>query len=292
MRTVKRKYHYFYKITNNLNDHYYYGIHSTDNLDDGYMGSGTRLRYAYEKHGIENFTKEILKFFETREDAAKYEAEVVNEVLIKDENCYNIVHGGETRTTFGTATVKNQNGNIMQVPIDDPRYLSGELISIMTNKVIVQDDEGNRFAVDLTDPRYLSGEFVSIFKGKSLYLDKNGNIVLTNKEDPRYISGDLISYSKHKITVKDKYNKFYKISIDDPRYLSGELKPIWYGKKHKQETIEKYKRTFKEIGHQQGEKNSQYGTCWITKEGENKKIKKEELEIFEQQGWKKGRVIK
>lgn len=292
MRTVKRKYHYFYKITNNLNDHYYYGIHSTDNLDDGYMGSGTRLRYAYEKHGMENFTKEILKFFETREDAAKYEAEVVNEVLIKDENCYNIVYGGETRTTFGTATVKNQNGNIMQVPIDDPRYLSGELISIMTNKVIVQDDEGNRFAVDLTDPRYLSGEFVSIFKGKSLYLDKNGNIVLTNKEDPRYISGDLISYSKHKITVKDKYNKFYKISIDDPRYLSGELKPIWYGKKHKQETIEKYKRTFKEIGHQQGEKNSQYGTCWITKEGENKKIKKEEFEIFEQQGWKKGRVIK
>ena len=53
MRTVKRKYHYFYKITNNLNNHYYYGIHSTDNLDDGYMGSGTRLRYAYEKYGIE-----------------------------------------------------------------------------------------------------------------------------------------------------------------------------------------------------------------------------------------------
>lgn len=292
MRTVKRKYHYFYKITNNLNDHYYYGIHSTDNLDDGYMGSGTRLRYAYEKYGIENFTKEILKFFETREEAAKYEADIVNEVLIKDENCYNIIHGGETRTTFGTATVKDIEGNIMQVPIDDPRYLSGELISIMTNKVIVQDNIGNRMAVDLTDPRYLSGELKSINCGYAIMCDNENNKFKIKQDDPRYLAGEYNGCTKGHVVVKDKNNKYYHVSINDSRYLSGELKPFWFGKKHKPETIEKFKRTYKEIGHQQGEKNSQYGTCWITKNGENKKIKKEELEIFEQQGWKKGRNLK
>ena len=292
MRTVKRKYHYFYKITNNLNGHYYYGIHSTDNLDDGYMGSGTRLRYAYEKYGIENFTKEILKFFETREDAAKHEADVVNEVLIKDENCYNIIHGGETRTTFGTATVKDQNGNIMQVPVDDPRYLSGELISIMTNKVIVQDSMGNIMAVDSTDQRYLSGELKYLHSGNIRVIDKNNNSFMVKTTDPRYLSGELTHWSKNKVTVKDKTGNYFSVSKDDPRYLSGELKPIWSGRKRKQETIEKVKRTFEEIGHQRGEKNSQYGTCWITKEGENKKIKKEELELFEQQGWKRGRVVK
>ena len=44
-----KKYYYFYKITNLINDHYYYGIHSTNDLDDNYMGSGTRLWKAYEK---------------------------------------------------------------------------------------------------------------------------------------------------------------------------------------------------------------------------------------------------
>ena len=60
-----KKYNYFYKITNNLNNHFYYGIHSTNDLEDGYMGSGTRLHYAYKKYGIDNFSKEILKYFET-----------------------------------------------------------------------------------------------------------------------------------------------------------------------------------------------------------------------------------
>lgn len=66
------KYNYFYKITNNLNGHYYYGIHSTDDLDDGYMGSGTILHQAYNSDGIENFSKEIIKFFDTREECSLY----------------------------------------------------------------------------------------------------------------------------------------------------------------------------------------------------------------------------
>lgn len=89
------RYHYFYKITNLINNHFYYGVHNTNNLNDGYMGSGTRLQYAYNKYGIENFKKEIIKFFDTKEEAFEYEAEIVNENLVNDDNCYNISLGGK-----------------------------------------------------------------------------------------------------------------------------------------------------------------------------------------------------
>jgi hypothetical protein len=41
-----------------------------------------------------------------------------------------------------------------------------------------------------------------------------------------------------------------------------------------------------------GEKNSQYGTCWITKEGINKKIKIDELDFYIENNWIKGRKLK
>ena len=45
------------------------------------------------------------------------------------------------------------------------------------------------------------------------------------------------------------------------------------------------------IYYAQGEKNSQYGTCWIYNSilKENKKIKKEFLNNWIEQGWIKGR---
>ena len=109
MAKGKYKYHYFYKIINLINNHFYYGIHSTNNLDDGYMGSGSRLHHAYKKYGIENFKKEILKYFDTREELAQYEADVVTEELVLDENCYNISCGGEKFNTLNSITVKDKN---------------------------------------------------------------------------------------------------------------------------------------------------------------------------------------
>ena len=90
-----KKYHFIYKTTNLLNGKFYVGMHSTNKLNDGYLGSGKRLRYSIKKYGKENFKLEILEFFDSRELLVEREKQLVNEDLLKDTNCMNLRLGGE-----------------------------------------------------------------------------------------------------------------------------------------------------------------------------------------------------
>lgn len=87
-------YNYVYKITNNLNGKIYVGKHSTDNLNDGYMGSGKLIKLAYNKYGIENFTKQILQFAETEEELNDLEMFYIKDLDAKTKG-YNLTDGGD-----------------------------------------------------------------------------------------------------------------------------------------------------------------------------------------------------
>ena len=93
-RRKEKKYHFIYKITNKMNDKFYIGIHSTYNLDDGYLGSGKIIRYSIKKYGKENHSMEILEFFKDREHLLDGESKIVNEDLLKDPLCINLQLGG------------------------------------------------------------------------------------------------------------------------------------------------------------------------------------------------------
>ena len=95
MPRKQKKYHYIYKTTNLINGKYYIGMHSTDNLNDGYIGSGKRLWYSINKYGKENFKCEILEFLPDRVTLKEREKELVNEDVLKDKMCLNIKIGGE-----------------------------------------------------------------------------------------------------------------------------------------------------------------------------------------------------
>jgi len=81
-------------------------MHSTNNLDDGYLGSGTRLRRSIRKYGIEKHKKEILCFFDTREMLVEGEIELVTSEIINDEDCMNLKEGGS-----GGFTIEQQKKN-------------------------------------------------------------------------------------------------------------------------------------------------------------------------------------
>lgn len=212
-------YYTIYKITNQINGKIYIGSHKTNDLNDGYMGSGKYLKYAQEKYGIENFTKEILFVFDTPELMYAKEAEIVNEEFISEQNTYNIKVGG-----FGGFDYINAN-----------------------NKGVrnFKDPEIHRKAVESQKTR-------------------RKTVGLSDREIAR-------------VKACSERMKW--------EFASGIRKPGFLGRSHTEETREQMKQSAK--GKHTGEKNSQFGTMWITNGKENRKIKKDET-IPE--GWSKGRI--
>lgn len=94
-RAQHRKYHYVYRITCAITGRYYIGMHSTDNLDDGYLGSGNRIRHSIAKYGRECHQLEIIEFLPDRNALKALEKALVTEELLDDDNCMNLRTGGD-----------------------------------------------------------------------------------------------------------------------------------------------------------------------------------------------------
>ena len=89
------KYHFIYKTTCTINEKFYYGMHSTSNLEDGYIGSGTKLWHSIKKYGRGNFKIEILEFLPNRETLILKEKELITEEVLLDPMCMNLRPGGD-----------------------------------------------------------------------------------------------------------------------------------------------------------------------------------------------------
>lgn len=89
-------YYIIYKTINLINNKFYIGMHRTENLDDGYLGSGEVIWNAIKKYGKGNFKREILFFCKTEEEMSNKEKEILTLKFIKEnkKECYNIATGG------------------------------------------------------------------------------------------------------------------------------------------------------------------------------------------------------
>ena len=91
---INRRWNYLYKITNLVNGKIYIGVHRTDDINDGYMGSGIVLKRAQDRYGIENFKKEIIEYFDTYQEALDAERKIVTLDFINEGTNYNVKEGG------------------------------------------------------------------------------------------------------------------------------------------------------------------------------------------------------
>ena len=88
-------YYIIYKTINKVNNKYYIGQHRTNNIDDGYLGSGIELTVDIKKYGKSNFIREILYLVDNSTQLDDMEDWIVNGFIIRDPNSYNRGPGGK-----------------------------------------------------------------------------------------------------------------------------------------------------------------------------------------------------
>lgn len=90
--------HYLYKITNIVTGHFYYGAHSTRDMNDGYMGSGVLIKKAVRYYGVNSFNVSIIGMYSDRKALFKAERRLITKEIITDPNCYNLITGGKRKS--------------------------------------------------------------------------------------------------------------------------------------------------------------------------------------------------
>lgn len=95
------KIHFVYATTNIINDKKYIGDHTSDDINDSYLGSGMALKEAIKKYGKKNFQRNIIKICESKQEAfdlQKYYIEKFNSLV---PNGYNISPSGGSECSDG-----------------------------------------------------------------------------------------------------------------------------------------------------------------------------------------------
>jgi hypothetical protein len=117
---MEKKYNFVYKTTHKESGKYYIGVHSTDNIDDGYLGSGTRIKSSIKKYGKDSFERDVLRYFDNKKDAYLYEKKLVTLDLIGSDLCMNMTEGG-----YGGAMSGDKNPMFGKKHSDDVKsYIS------------------------------------------------------------------------------------------------------------------------------------------------------------------------
>lgn len=273
MSKKQKKYHFIYKTTDTRNGNFYIGMHSTENLKDGYVGSGTRLKHLIYKHGKEIFNMEILEFLPNRELLKKREIEIVNSDLLLEEKCMNLKPGG-----YGGF---NNKEHMMKV-------------SRAGNKEFLEKMKDNEYRKEFSKKLSESNkkQFLDGRRERKRFYDWSGKTHTdeTKKKISEIRKGTGVGSDNsvwgRKWMNKDFKNKMVKSEEIEFHTSDGWLFGIFIDEKKKSQL----KESFEKIRHLSGP--SCVGRKWINKKGVNKRVVKEDLNKYLNDGWVLGCLIK
>lgn len=142
---------YVYETTNLVNNKRYMGVSSkTPDTSLNYYGSGQQLNKAIKKYGKENFTKTILKEFETVDAARKYEEYLIEyRDVINNIEYYNLTKGGHGG--FSENAINSKNSDITKRKISNT--LNGRKRPAEVIEKISAKNRGRKWATEIVEKR-------------------------------------------------------------------------------------------------------------------------------------------
>lgn len=228
-----KKFNFVYVTTNLINGRHYVGEHSTDILEDDYLGSGYNLFKAISKYSKKNFKREILEFCQSKEEAFNLQEKYIIKYKSLSPNGYNISpKGGHNVKNCFSQESKNK---ISKANKGKQPWLGKHHSEEAKNK-IGQKELGN-----------------TKFKGKKHSKESREKISNSLKGKPPWNIGKKLS-EDHKAHLRKPKSEEHKASLRKPKSEKGKqniklahntadylekLSKIHKGKKYSTETKQK-----------------------------------------------------
>lgn len=270
-------YGYIYKTTNLINGKIYIGQHKSNKFDANYYGSGKSFYSAFKKYGKENFKVEILEWCETLEitnTQEKYWIEFYNSQ--NKEIGYNITDGGEGVSGFHLSeesrkkiskTKTGKKSNRIYKPLSEE---TKHKIGIGLKKHFETHDNPRK-GVHLSESTKEKLRQANLGKTYSQEIRDKHKRPAWNKGIP------MTEEAKQHLS---KVNKGKKQNLSDEarekkrQMFSGSNNPNYGGLK--EETKDKLRKAV-------------IGKIWVSNGKDTHQIHKEELSIYEDMGYHRGR---
>lgn len=233
-------YHIVYLTTNLINGKQYIGDHSANLIKDSYIGSGVLITKAIKKYGKQFFKREILDFFNTKEEAFNAQEKFINEYNTLVPNGYNVSPKGghQVKNSFNDETIKKLKNRIVSEDTKQKMreahkkrkyYANGHKLSDETREKIKKSWEKRRIEKPLSDESRKKMSLSRMGKKNSFYGKHHTE---KTKEKLRNISKDYMKTEEYRENMSES--------------VKG-TKNGMYGKHHSEESKKKMSLTRKKL---------------------------------------------